>query len=101
MTESKELLDACTLLEEVCKKHAEDEEVKDFFNCISPIIEDARAGRIIPPIEWSEIPCFLYFTEGTLQRFPDVENAFATFRIALTGGIPDSIREFLEEKSEE
>lgn len=97
MTENQELLDACTLLEEACKKHADDDEVNRFLDCISSTIEDVRAGRITPPIEWREIPCFLYFTEGTLQRFPDVESAFATFQIVLTGGMPDSIREFLED----
>jgi hypothetical protein len=97
MTENQELLDACALLEEVCKKYSDDREVADFQACIAPVIADVRAGRVTPPIEWREIPCFLYFTEGTLQRFPDVESAFATFQIVLTGGMPDSIREFLED----
>jgi hypothetical protein len=96
MIENQELLEACTLLEEACSTHADDDEVSDFFRCISPVIEDVRAGRITPPVEWGEIPCFLYFTEGTLQRFPEIENAYARFKISMTGGMPQEIQDWIE-----
>lgn len=40
------------------------------------------------PLEWRDIRGSIFFSEGDLAKFFDLEQAFAEFRIELTGGEP-------------
>ncbi len=93
---STEIVAACETLKNAINDHRNDPEVRAFYRCIAPTILEATTGNLPTSLEWSDIPCGRYFTEGTLQRLPDLEDAFAEFRIALTGGMPADIRAFLE-----
>ncbi len=48
-------------------------------------IDAALDGKITTPAEWGDIPGGHLFLEGTLGKYPDLEEAFATFRIEITG----------------
>ncbi|MCF6437003.1 hypothetical protein [Pseudoalteromonas sp. MMG022] len=53
---------------------------------LAPIIENAKANKIDHNVEWNDIAGSRFFTEGSLRQFPDLEKAFADFRIEATGG---------------
>ncbi len=44
------------------------------------------------PLPWGDIPGGRYFNEGSLRRYPELEQAFARFRIEATGGESPALR---------
>jgi hypothetical protein len=74
-------------LEEVISKYSSaDTEVRGPFESLSKLIADARAGKIVSPMEWRDVPGAYGFTEGGLQKYADLEIAYAEFKIEITGG---------------
>lgn len=63
-----------------------DGEVTNLLNALRPLLVKAKDGRIFSPMEWRDIPGGVLFTEGLLRKYRDLEDAFAEFRIELTGG---------------
>lgn len=63
-----------------------DAEVAALLGALSQLIFDARTGKISIPVEWNEVPGGYYFTEGRLQKYSDLETAYANFKIEITGG---------------
>lgn len=63
-----------------------DVEVADLRGALAPLLAQALAGSLATPLEWGEIPGGRYFSEGGLRRYSELEQAFARFRIAATGG---------------
>lgn len=63
-----------------------DAEVGVLLDALAKIISDARAGKISTPLAWREIPGAIWFSEGHLRKYGDLEAAFAEFRIEVTGG---------------
>jgi hypothetical protein len=61
---------------------------------LAPLISDAHSGSLVQPIEWSAIPDGWLFAEGMLRAYPDLENAYAEFKIEVTGGESDVLRKF-------
>ncbi|WP_448102745.1 hypothetical protein [Luteibacter jiangsuensis] len=50
------------------------------------LLTKAMNHEISAPIEWVSIPGAYQFNEGSLRQYKDLENAFAEFRIEVTGG---------------
>lgn len=74
-------------LKEIGERYAsENGEAKKFLNLMMSLIDQAISEKISAPLTWSDIPGALYFSEGTLQKFPELENAYSKFCIELTGG---------------
>lgn len=63
-----------------------DAEVSDLFDALSGLINDARTGKILTPIEWRDVPGTYHFTEGGLRKYDTLETAYAEFKIEITGG---------------
>ncbi|MDO8048790.1 hypothetical protein O3301_09955 [Janthinobacterium sp. SUN211] len=63
-----------------------DGEVADLRSALEPLLALAGSGALTAPLPWGDIPGGRYFTEGGLRRYPELEQAFARFRIEATGG---------------
>jgi hypothetical protein len=74
-------------LEKILLQYAPvDAEVSGLFDALSGLINDARTGKIVTPMEWRDVPGAHNFTEGGLRKYAALETAFAEFRIEVTGG---------------
>lgn len=81
------LLKSAERLEQLLRQYAAvDHEAKVLLDALSALINDARYGKIVSALEWSEVPGALSFTEGGLAKYGDLETAYAEFKIEITGG---------------
>lgn len=69
-----------------------DAEVDDLRSAVEPLLALAGSGALSAPLAWGDIPGGRYFTEGSLRRYPALEQAFARFRIEATGGESPALR---------
>ncbi|MNM37015.1 hypothetical protein D3C81_477370 [compost metagenome] len=69
-----------------------DMEVADLRSALEPLLALAGSGALSAPLPWGDIPGGRYFTEGGLRRYAELEQAFARFRIELTGGGSPALR---------
>ena len=69
-----------------------DMEVADLRSALEPLLALAGSGALSAPLPWGDIPGGRYFTEGGLRRYPELEQAFARFRIEATGGESPALR---------
>ncbi|VVO61989.1 hypothetical protein PS838_00841 [Pseudomonas fluorescens] len=68
---------------------------------LEPLLVLAETGQIRTPMEWRDIPGCYLFTEEGLQQYAALEQAFAEFKIELTGGESPTLRRLkaqMEEK---
>lgn len=69
-----------------------DAEAADLRSALGPLLAQAMAGAVTAPVSWGEIPGARLFTEGSLRRLPELEQAYARFRIEATGGESPALR---------
>ncbi|WP_219133619.1 hypothetical protein [Janthinobacterium sp. UMAB-60] len=69
-----------------------DGEVADLRSAVEPLLALAGSGALSTPLPWGDIPGGRYFTEGGLRQYPELEQAFARFRIEATGGESPALR---------
>ncbi|MCC7700890.1 hypothetical protein IGS59_01460 [Janthinobacterium sp. GW460P] len=69
-----------------------DGEVADLRSALEPLLALAGSGALSAPLPWGDIPGGRYFTEGGLRQYPELEQAFARFRIETTGGESPALR---------
>lgn len=50
------------------------------------LLESAMSGEITSPLRWSDVPCGYLFVEGALGKYKDLEEAYADFKVEVTGG---------------
>ena len=68
---------------------------------LEPLLVLAERDQIRTPMEWRDIPGRYLFTEEGLQQYAALEQAFAEFKIELTGGESPTLRRLkaqMEEK---
>jgi hypothetical protein len=81
------LAKAAEALEKILLQYAAvDPEVSHLFDALSKLIDDARTGKFLDPIEWRDIPGAHSFTKGGLRKYASLETAYARFKIEATGG---------------
>ncbi|OEZ86467.1 hypothetical protein JAB6_16260 [Janthinobacterium sp. HH104] len=87
-------LQACTTeLEQLLARLAgADTEVADLRSALEPLLALAGNGGLSAPLPWGDIPGGRYFNEGSLRCYPELEQAFARFRIEATGGDSPALR---------
>ncbi|GGY10952.1 hypothetical protein [Paludibacterium paludis] len=77
---------AASALRAVMARHAgADAQARALSEALAPFLAQAISGTA-GPIEWSAIPGATLFSEGGLGRYPDLEAAYASFRIEVSGG---------------
>ena len=67
---------------------------------LEPLLVLAETGQIRTPMEWRDIPGRYLFTEEGLQQYAALEQAFAEFKIELTGGESPTLRRLKEQMGE-
>ena len=87
-------LQACTaeLRQLLARLAGADTEVADLRSALEPLLALAGRGALAAPLAWGDIPGGRYFTEGGLRQYPELEQAFARFRIEATGGASPALR---------
>jgi hypothetical protein len=73
-----------------------DREAIFLYDALKNLISDAKQGNIVNPIKYGDIPGDFYFNERNLRKYPDLESAFAKFKIEISGGKTDKIKALLK-----
>jgi hypothetical protein len=82
-----QLRKAAADLERLLLKYAAtDQEAALLHKSLSELIGAARRGEITTALEWRGVPGVYWFTEAHLARYADLEEAYAQFKIEITGG---------------
>lgn len=71
-------------------------EAESVLISLKGLLVGAINGEISYPIEWRAIPGAYQFNEGSLRQYKDLENAFAEFRVEVTGGESLAMKAFRE-----
>ena len=80
-------------LDQLLRRYASsDAAARALLSAIETLLDDARAGHVVAPMEWGDVPGDHAFFEGGLGRFPDLESAYASFKIEITGGETPALR---------
>lgn len=76
-------------LEWVLRQYPDSEDVQALLAGLTPLIEDAREGRITVPVE--KIPFEYSFSDGLYipYKHPNVGAAYAAFAIEMGGGLTE------------
>jgi hypothetical protein len=69
------------------------QQVEILYRQLSSFISDASSGKIKSPVDLRQIPCSRMFTETDLPALPGLEDAFAKFKLEVSGGENQDDRE--------
>lgn len=83
--------DAALLKATLLKYANKDEEVNNLYMALRHIIEEALSGKIREPVDRGNVPGGHCFLEGNLRKYRDLEEAYASFKIELSGGEPPAL----------
>lgn len=90
---------AAERLEWVCQQYPNEESVQHVLKVMQPMIDDAKAGRILEPIpDRFELPFrWAMSAEGLFCDFadPDLEGAYVDFGVELEGGLTEQEKRIL------
>jgi len=75
-------------LEWVLRQYPDSEDVQSLLRALLPLIEAAKAGRVLEPVERRDIPGAYNFGDGgyTPCKDPDVDEAYSEFSAQMRGG---------------
>jgi hypothetical protein len=65
---------------------------------LAKLIDDARHERIAAPLEWQAVPGGYPISEGAWRQYPDLEHAYAVFKIGITRGETPALRKMGEKE---
>ena len=83
MINKPKLKEAALNLRNVLHRHGE--HVSGLQNALASLIEEAIQEKIEKPYDWRYVPGGRFFTEGKGREFEGLEDAYATFKIQITG----------------
>jgi len=75
-------------LEWVLQQYPGSEEVQSLLRSLAPLIEDAKQGRILEPVDDMKIPGAYNFSDGRYipYKSPSVGSAYSDFAAEMRGG---------------
>ncbi len=84
-------------LDWVLKQYPDSEDVQSLLRALSPLIEAAKAGRVLEPVGRRGIPGAYNFGDGvyTPYRDPDVDEAYSEFSAEMRGGRDEEENEII------
>lgn len=86
-------------LEWVCQQYPSEAAVQSLYQGLRPMIEDAKAGRVLVPIaNRHDIPSrWAVSAEGLYRDYeePDIEGAYVAFAIEMEGGLTEQDKRIL------
>lgn len=73
-------------LEWVLQQYPNNSDVQGLLQSLTPLIEDAKAGRVLVPVD--KVPCAYNFADGMYVPYdkPSIEDAYYEFAAQLRGG---------------
>lgn len=75
-----------------------DREAAGLLHGMLPLINEALAGSVVTPLDWTDMPGAYLFSEGNLGQYADLETAYAEFKIEITGGETPALRKLREQE---
>ncbi len=92
------LKNAAEYLDWVLKQYSDSDDVQSLLRSLTPLIEDAKAGRVIAPVDRRDIPGAWNFGDGRYIPYtnPSVDNAYSDFSIELRGGLSEQDKQRIE-----
>ena len=86
-------------LEWACQQYPDVEAVQALHQALRPMIEDAKAGRVLVPVaDRHDIPArWAVSAEGLYRDYldPDIEGAYVAFAIEMEGGLTEQDKRIL------
>ena len=78
-------------LEWVLKQYPDSEDVQGLLRALTPLIEEAKAGRVSEPVDSMKIPGAWNFSDGRYLSCedPSVDSAYVAFVIEMEGGLSE------------
>lgn len=78
-------------LEWVLKQYPDSDDVQSLLRSLTPLIENAKAERVLEPMDSMKVPGAWNFGDGRYipHTNPSVDNAYAEFSIELRGGLTE------------
>jgi len=78
-------------LEWVLKQYPDSEDVQSLLRALTPLIEDAKTGRVSEPVDGMKIPGAWNFGDGryTPYKNPSIGGAYADFVTEIEGGMTE------------
>jgi len=75
-------------LEWVLKQYPDSEDVQSLLRSLAPLIEDAKEGRVLEPVDSMRIPGAWNFGDGRYVSYqsPSVDAAYSDFATEMEGG---------------
>ena len=75
-------------LEWTLKQYPDSEDVQSLLGALLPLIEAAKAGQVLKPVDRRNIPGNYNFGDGlyTPYKDPDVDEAYSEFSAQMRGG---------------
>ncbi|QGW84386.1 hypothetical protein [Variovorax paradoxus] len=95
--DSIKLKAAAEHLEWACQQYPNVQDVQALYRGLLPLIEDAKASRVLMPVDRQEAPGWYLMAEGIYRPYenPDIEGAYYKFRTEMGGGLTDQDKKFL------
>ncbi|AND67706.1 hypothetical protein ATSB10_02520 [Dyella thiooxydans] len=85
------LKSAAEHLEWALKQYPDSADVQSLLRALTPLLDDAKAGRVLEPVDRWDIPGTYNFADGRYIDFsdPSVDGAFVRFSIEMRGGLTE------------
>ncbi len=82
-------------LEWVLRQYPDSGDVQGLLHSLMPLIADAKAKRVLKPVERKDIPGAYNFGDGVYEPYknPDVGTAYVRFSIEMRGGLTEEEKE--------
>jgi hypothetical protein len=82
-------------LEWVLRQYPDNEDVQSLLHSLTPLIEAAKAGRVLTPIDRMDIPGAWNFGDGRYIPYdkPNVDSAYVAFSTEMRGGLSEDEKE--------
>ena len=82
-------------LEWVLRQYPDNEDVQNLLHSLTSLIEDAKAGRVVVPIDRRDVPSAWSVSDGRYIPYnnPSVDGAYYDFAAELRGGRTEEERQ--------
>lgn len=85
------LQERCQRLQDLLRVHSPTEpDAALCLRALTPLFDQVMSGGISAPVS-GRAPCGYYFHEGSLRRYPSLEDAYGAFSMALQGVDAESL----------
>lgn len=81
-------------LEWVLQQYPDSGDVQSLLRALTPLIEDAKSGKVLEPAERRDIPGAWNFSDGRYIPYcdPNVDQAYSDFITEMEGGLTEEDR---------